>query len=238
MSGEGVAHELTGGVIKEIFRNAEDIAELHGCLTSPRGDNFRLRLLQAAEVPLEESAIEWLRAESGTNEYHRHLNRLLRLGLIRTQEIDGNKQYIRAAPGETAVNALREFERRVGKEVAQAVYSAALGANSIRLFLRIYGDQREADWERLQITYTPAEIGRLSLFLPRTIEGISAIDKLNEADLLVYRDDNQIHMQPLKARSFYQYLRGLYGITLASHKPGANSNASAELSDVLVQPER
>lgn len=28
------------------------------------------------------------------------------------------------------------------------------------------------------------------------MEGLSAIDTLNEADLLVYRDDNHIHTQP------------------------------------------
>ena len=84
-----------------------------------------------------------------------------------------------------------------------------------RLFLKIYGDSRDADWKQLQIRYTPVEIGRLSLFLPRVIEGVSAIDKLNEADLLAYRDDDHIHMHPKKARSFYQYLRELYSIAIA-----------------------
>lgn len=161
---------------------------------------------------MDETAIEKLRAESSINEYHRHLNKLLRFGLIRVQEVGGKKQYIRAALGEQAVNALREFERRIGKEAAEALYSASLGPNSIRLFLRVYGDKKEVNGGPLQIRYTPAEIGRLSLFLPRTIEGYSAVDKLNEADLLVYQDDNHVYVQPIKARSFYQYLQQLYKI--------------------------
>ena len=212
MAGESVSNELVGKTIKDIFKGAEQTAELYACLTSPRGDNFRLRLLQAMEIPLDEAAIERLRVEAGVNEYHRHLNRLMRFGLVRKQEIDGSRLYIRTALGEPAVNAVREFERRVGTEGAQAVYSAALGPNSIRLFLRVYGDRREAEWDRLQITYTPVEIGRLCLFLPRTIDGISAIDKLSEAGLLVYQDDNRVHVQPLKGRSFYQYLHELYEI--------------------------
>ena len=179
MASEDVRNQLAGRTIKDIFKNAEKTAELHGCLTSPRGDHFRLRLLQGAGAPLGEAAIERLRIESGVNEYHRHLNMLLRFGLVQKQETDGNTLYTRTPLGETAVNAVREFERRVGTEDAQAVYSAALGPNSIRLFLRVYGDRREVEWDRLQITYSPVEIGRLCLFLPRTIDGISAIDKLN-----------------------------------------------------------
>jgi len=214
--GEEVACELTGQTIKAIFKSAEAIGERHACLTSLRGDNFRLHLLQAMESPLDETRVERLRVESGLNEYHRHLNRLLKLGLVHLKERDGNRLYVRTELGEVGVNAVRQFERRVGTAAAEAVYSAALGPNSIRLFLRIYGDTREADWDHLQMTYTPAEIGRLSLFLPRTIEGISAIDKLNEADLLVYRDDNHIHMLASKARAFYQYLRKLYQIAMAN----------------------
>ena len=212
MMGNGVTDELTGNMIKEIFRHAEDVAELHACLTSPRGTNFRLRLLQSMELPMGETAIERLKVEAGVNEYHRHLHMLFKFGLVREQEVGGDKQYARTDLGEAAVNALREFERRVGAEAAQAVYSAAIGPNSIRLFLRIYGVHREVDWDRLQISYTPAEMGCLSLFLPRTIEGISAIDKLNVANVLVYGDDDRISMQPLKARAVYQHLQELYRI--------------------------
>ena len=236
MPGESESFDLAGKTIKDIFECAERIAGLHACISSPRGDNFRLRLLQALGDPLDEAGIERLRVNSGVNEYHRHLNMLLGFGLAREQEIDGSRQYIRTPLGETAVNAVREFERRTGDEIAQAVYSAALGPNSIRLFLRVYGDRREAEWDRLQISYKPVEIGGLSFFLPRTIEGISAFDKLNEAGLLVYEDDNQIHMQPLKARSFYQYLLELYRITAANQDCRKNGNESAKLPKSTVRP--
>ena len=217
MADETSAKELAGNTIKEIFKNAEAIAELHACLTSPRGDNFRLRLLQAMEVPLDEKKIEQLRVESGVNEYHRHLNKLLSMGLIQKLEVDGEGNYVRTDLGERAINALREFERRVDEEAANAVYAASLGPNSIRLFLRIYGNNRKADWEHLQVRYTPAEVDRLSLFLPRVVEGLSAIDKLNDANLLAYHQDNHVYMEPRKGRSFYQYLQDLYVLTRAKH---------------------
>ena len=66
--GDRIAHELAGKTIKQIFRNADEIAELHGTLTSTRGENFRLRLLQTLEMPMDEAAIERLRVESGVNE--------------------------------------------------------------------------------------------------------------------------------------------------------------------------
>ena len=43
---------LAGELIRDIFGAAETIADLHACLTSPRGDFFRLRLLQQMEIPL------------------------------------------------------------------------------------------------------------------------------------------------------------------------------------------
>ena len=205
-----VTDELAGRTIKEMFRNADDIARLHACLTSPRGDYFRFRLLQAMEFPLDDTAMERHRVQSGINEYHRHLHRLFRFGLIRVEKIDGDKQYIRTALAERAINAVREFERRVSREAARAIYVASLGPNSIHLFLWIYGNQAKGTWEESPLRYTPAEMGRLSLFLPRIIEGISAIDKLHVADLVVYHDDNYIYVQSVKARSFYQYLRQLY----------------------------
>ena len=215
MAHESADNQLAGKTIKDLSGNAEQIVELHACLTSLRGDNFRLRLLQAMERPLDETVVERLRVESGMNEYRRHLNRLLELRLVQVREAGGKRLYLRTTLGETAINALRGFERRMGEEAAKAVYSASLGPNSIRLFLRIYGDKRGANWDRLKIRYTPDEIGRLSLFLPRSIEGVSAIDKLNDAGLLVYGVDNHFHMPPTRARSFYQYLQDLHGIITA-----------------------
>ncbi len=210
MSGYGVVDDLAGQEKKNIFKNANRVAELHSLLTSQRGDNFRLRLLQSMEISLDETEIEQLRIKSRINEYHRHLNLLSRFELVQVQEVDGKKQVIRTESGEAAVNAVREFERKVGEEIAEAIHSASLGPNSVRLFLRIYGHPRSVDWRHREIRYTAEEIGRFCLFLPRTVEGLSAIDKLDQAGLLVYQDDNHVHMHPSKARSFYQYLQRLH----------------------------
>ena len=135
---------LAGENIKEVFHLAEEISSLHSCLTSPRGDYFRLRLLQAMEAPVEEAKIEKVQVESGVQEHLRHLNKLLFAGLISSQEFDTGCQYTRTELGERAINALREFQRSVGEEEAKAVCSAALGPNSMRFFLRIYGNIQEA----------------------------------------------------------------------------------------------
>ena len=211
-STQDISNELSGKTIKEIFRHAGEVALLHACLTSPRGDYFRFHLLQAMEVPVAEAGIEKIQLQSGTNEYHRHLLSLMRFGLVHEEETEGVKLFSRTDLGERAINAVRELERRITDESAQAIYLASLGPNSIRFFLRTYGNTAEASWNHLQIRYSPAEMGRLSLFLPRAIDGVSAIDSLNEADIVVYREDNYVYMHATKARSFYQYLRELYGI--------------------------
>ena len=133
MAGESVADQLAGVTIKELFGHAGAVAELHACLTSGRGENFRLRLLQAMEVPLDRQAIERLRIEANVNEYHRHLNRLIKFGLVNVQEIDGSTLYVRSELCETAVNAVRGFERKIGTEVAHGGDAAALGAHALRL---------------------------------------------------------------------------------------------------------
>ena len=72
----------------------------------------------------------------------------------------------------------------------------------------------------MEVKYTPAQVGRMSLFLPRVIEAISAIDKLSEAGLLTYRDDGYIYLHPGKASAFYRYLRDLYRIVRANGRRG------------------
>jgi len=202
---DDVIPKLEGEHIKKIFKNAEQIAELHATLTSSRGDFFRMKLLNALEVRLSASDIVKLRDEAGLRGYHRHLNKLLKFNLVQ-KDGDG---YVRTELGEEAINTLRELERRISQDAARKIYEASLGPNSIRLFLRVYGHKTEVDFEKREISFTPAEIGRLSFFLPRTIEGISAIDKLSDADILVYKEDNCVYMHPIKARSFYQYLQKL-----------------------------
>ncbi len=207
-----ISRELEGGRIKVIFKEAQAIAALHNTITSPRGDYFRRRLLQALEAEQAVSQLEELREAADLRESHRHLNKLLESGLIRTLEGKAGESYVRTELGEKAINALRALERSIGKAESTKIYEAALGPNSIRLFLRVYGNKKEVDLEKSDIRYTPFEMGRLSLFLPRSIEGISAVDKLNEAGLVSYEDDGFIHVRPRTARAFYQYLRPLLEI--------------------------
>jgi len=216
------AQKLVGKTIKEVFQRADEVAELHAALSSPRGDYFRLHLLQGADDYRDESMMERGRVDAGVQEYQRHLNKLLRWELLVEQEVDGQKAYTRTGLGETAVNAMRELQRGIGGEEASAIYAASLGPNSIRFFLRIYGDKQDATWDHPEVQYTPAEIGRLSRFLPRAIEGVSAIDKLSDAGLMVYRDDGYVYIPPVKARSFYRYLRALYEIIRTAGRPNSN----------------
>ena len=217
-----LANELAGRTIKEVFHLARGISELHSCLTSPRGDYLRLRMLQAMETPVEEAEIEKLQVESGVEEHMRHLNKLLNAGLVSAEGPDGERKCARTELGERAVNAVREFQRSIGIEEARVVYSAAVGPNSIRLFLRIYGNKREPSLDHLDAQYTPAEVGRMSLFLPRIIEGVSAVDKLSVGGLFIYSDDGYVYMPAVKARAFYRYLRELYEIVRANGKRSKN----------------
>jgi len=211
-----LADKLDDRAIKDLFRRAEEIAELHSCLTSGRGDYLRLRMLQAMESPMTQSEIEEVKVASGVQEHSRHLNKLMKMGLVVANGSAVESNYSRTELGEQAVNAVREFHRNIGGDIARIVHSAALGPNSIRLFLRIYGDKKEPSHDSLDVRYTPTEVGKISLFLPRIIEGVSAIDKLSEAGLFVYGDDGYIYMPAVKARSFYRYLQELYEIVRAN----------------------
>jgi len=204
--------DLKGDVIKEIFKEAEKIADLHATLTSPRGNYFRKRLLGKLTKPLEESAVEKLGAQFGVREYQRHIHKLINLGLVSKQQNEvaaDSHTYMRTYDGEDAINAVRELERKLGAERAQSIFAAALGKNSIRLFLKVYGNPKPPN-KAGDIVYTPLEIGQLTTFLPRTVEGISAIDKLDGAGLVSYLDDGDIHVNPRRSTAFYQYLKELY----------------------------
>ena len=106
MTDARLANELAGQTIKEVFQRAEEISRLHSCLTSPRGDYFRLRILQAMEASVGDANIETAQAESGVQEHLRHLNKLLKAGLISERESDTGSKYTRTELGETAVNAV------------------------------------------------------------------------------------------------------------------------------------
>ena len=217
---------LEGVTIKKVFRNAEAVAELHAVLTSPRGQYLHRRLLHSLRGGLGLDEIERLRKEVGVEEYNRHINKLTKWDLIEpvksTQEITA---YRRTDPGEEAVNALRELERKVGEDRTRIICEAVLGANAIKLFLTIFGNEKQPDLATREIVYTPLEIGRLMRLFARSVEGISSMDKLDDAGLVSYLDDGNIHVNPRRSTGFYAYLRTLYQLVLRAQGLGSSSNS-------------
>lgn len=206
------ARKLEGKVIKRIFRRAERVATLHAALTSRADDYFRRALLGSLGDGLSGRELRNLATTDHPAELDRHIGKLLDLGLIEESRHYGVERYRRTALADQSLDALCTLERKLGEKEARQIYDADLGPNSIRLFLRIYGDKRPYPEKGLEVSYSLLEMGKMSLFLPRTMEGYSAIDKLNLAGLLVC-DDDVFHMPPVKARSFYQYLKKLYAIS-------------------------
>ena len=101
-------------------------------------------------------------------------------------------------------------ERKIGEERAKTISEAALGANAIKLFLTIFGNEKEPDLASREVVYTPVEMGQLMRLFARGVEGISSIDKLDDAGLVSYLDDGNIHVNPRRSTAFYAYLRNLY----------------------------
>jgi len=200
-------NSLEGDVIKGIFKDADTIASLHQAISSPRGDYFRRRLLQLLATESNMSEIEKLRSEAQLRELQRHINKLSELQLISLSKED---IYKRTEKGGKAVNTLRALETELGTEDAKKIFTSILGSNSIRFFLRVYGSRKKVDLKDKEVKFSTTEIGKLALFLPRSIEGIAAIDKLSNAELLVYKDNGNVYLDPVKARSFYKYLKLLY----------------------------
>lgn len=210
-------YHLQGTVIKDIYKQTEKIAFLHATLTSPRGEFFRQNLLRMLADGLTAEEILQLTKKFGLDEYKRHINKLVDAGFIAIADLDGKEGYIRTTLGEEAVNALRELERKIGPEKMKAIYMASLGMNSLRLFLKVYGHQDHTANVNTDIIYTPLKIGQLSAFLPRTIEGLAAIDKLDDAGLVSYLEDGNIHVNPRRCVAFYQYLKRLFGLIENEH---------------------
>lgn len=204
--------------IKMIFKLAKPISILHQILTSPTCNYFRLRLLQKLERTLIIDEIKKLRAESGAEEFSRHINMLLRFKLVKKTIKDRKETYKRTELGEEALNAVKKLQRKLGKKDAKKIFDASLGKNSIRLFIKIYEQNKDfalnKDFlkKKKEIIYEPLEIGKISLFLQRSIEGLAAIDKLDLAKLLYYDEDGHVHFPSIKARSFFQYLKELLDI--------------------------
>ena len=209
---------LQGVVIKNIFENAKIIAELHAVLTSPRGQYFRIKLLQYLKDRLTLEEIERLRKEFGMEESKRHIHKFLNFKLIETVDSTGKLDdgYIRTFSGEEAINIVRELERKIGEDCAKKIFEAVLGPNSIKLFLTIFGDDKQADFGSKEIIYTPIEIGQLARLFTRSIEGISSIDKLDDAGLVSYLEDGNVHANPRRSTGFYYYLKNLYELLLSN----------------------
>ncbi len=223
---------LEGVTIKNIYRNVESVAELHSVLTSPRGHYLHRRLLHALRGSLAHDEIERLRKEYGVEESDRHINRLAKWQLIEPATTpEGVAGYVRTALGEETLNAVRELERKIGEERASVICESALGVNAIKLFLTIFGDNKEPDLSTREVTYTPLEIGQLIRGFVRNVEGISSMDKLDDAGLVSYLDDGNIHVNPRRSTAFYAYLRKLYQLLVRSgsleHTPGPSDATSS-----------
>ena len=202
---------MEGVTIKKIFQNIESLADLHAVLSSPRGQYLHRHLLHALRGGLTLDEIDRLRKGLGVEEYDRHINKLAKWGLIEpVGSSDGIAGYVRTTLGEEALNAARELERKIGEDRARLMCEAGLGANAIRLFLTIFGNNKEPDLASREVVYTPLEIGQLMRLFTRGVEGISSIDKLDDAGLVSYLEDGNIHVNPRRSTAFYAYLRRLY----------------------------
>ena len=176
---------LDGLVIRKIYLNVEPVSELHGVLSSPRGQYLHRRLLHSLREGLTHDEIERLRKEYGVEESDRHVHKLARWGLIEpVRTTEGVIRYVRTLLGEEAINAVRELERKIGEDRARIISEAALGVNAIRLFLTIFGSKKRPDLSAKEVIYTPLEIGQLIRVFARSVEGISSLDKLDDAGLV------------------------------------------------------
>ena len=202
---------LAGVTIKKVFQNIEAVAELHALLSSPRGQYLHRRLLHSLRGGSTLDEIEQLRKEIGIEEWERHINKLAKWKLIEpVRSAGGITGYVRTAIGEDALNDARELERKIGEDRTRVIFEAALGANAIKLFLTIFGNNKEPDLSSREVIYSPLEIGQLMRLFARSVEGISSMDKLDDAGLVSYLDDGHIHVNPRRSTAFYAYLKKLY----------------------------
>ena len=210
-----------GRIMEKVLQSVDAVAELHAVLTSPRHHYCRRRFLQALRTPMTLEELDQLRKELGVSEYERHINKLARYELVEPVMSDGRVTgYQRTVLGEEALNHISELERKIGAERARTIVEGALGPNAIKLFLTIFGNNKESDLAVREIVYTPLEIGQLLRVFSRTVEGISAIDELDDSGLISYLDDGNIHLNPRRSTAFYHYLRNLYHlIATASESP-------------------
>ena len=216
-----------GTMIQKVLEHVVEVAELHAVLTSPRHQYLRRRLLQSLRSPMTIDEIEGLRREFGAQEYERHINKFLRWGFVEpVGPGEDGAGYVRTSLGEEGINTVRELERKVGEERARSIAEAHLGSNAIKLFLTIFGNPKELDLTTREILYTPLEIGQLIRVFSRSVEGVSSIDKLDDAGLISYLEDGNVHVNPRRSTAFYHYLRNLY--SLLARGPGNSDRAKED----------
>ena len=160
-------------MVKNIFKKANEVAELHAVLTSGRGKHFRLNLLHGLATKQDLTKIEEFKNKVRLKEYKRHIDKLLEHKLIRRIRNKEKKEYIRTKKGGIAINVIRELQRRIKRRVASRIFRASLGVNSIRLFLRVYSYNKE-----IKPTY-PSKI----IFTPLRIVHM-VLEALLKADLM------------------------------------------------------
>ena len=198
--------------MESMAKSASKLAELHRILTSKRSGKFRIELLQACSVATFCTEIDCLREDKSLGESERHVNQLMAFKLITEKEKEGHKTFLRTKNGEKAVNAVKALVGWVGDEQADKIFNAHFGENSILLFLKVYSKKGLESANSKEVSFSPLELGRLTLFVPRTIDGMAAFEKLSDAGLLVYKEDGNIYMSPVVVRYFYRYLSKLYDI--------------------------
>ena len=226
--GDDALPALEGVTIRKIFQDIEAVAELHAVVSSPRGQYLHRRLLHSLRGGLTLDGIEKLRKELGVEEYERHVNKLAMWGLIEpVRSTDGITGYVRTDLGEEALNAVREVERKIGEDRARIIWEAGLGSNAIRLFLTIFGNNKALETSSREVIYTPLEIGQLMRLFARSVEGISSMDKLDDAGLVSYLDDGNIHVNPRRSTAYYVYLRKLFRL-LVKTQASVNTPDSPE----------
>ncbi len=196
--------------LKAVLQSAEKVASLHLTLTSRRGQFFPHRLLNLVTGTVAVGEVESLRRQVGVTEAEPHLQKFLEHRLIEVVATREQKGYRHTSSGQEAVNAVHELEERIGADRAEQIFRCCLDKNSIQLFLKVYGsrDGREGD----TVIYTALEIGRIAVFLSRTMEGISSIEKLDATGLVTYLEDGTVCMNLREATAFYHYLSSLFGI--------------------------
>ncbi len=208
--------------VRWIFKRAEPLALLHVVLNSSAGDRFGRRLLECLEDPVAMDAVNRLAEDNGVSDAGRYVSAKLRHGLVRTVSAGaGNATaLVRTQLGDRALNALIALERRIGAAAVATISQADLGTNCLRLFLRLYtGNGKTASTVagRATTAYSWERVSELTMFLPRGIEALAAIEMLANAGLLIYDDAKQMLMLPsVRARAFYQYLIAL-GLLMKHH---------------------